>query len=69
MYDKLFASINLPVKPAMAVTGATIAVIDEPADEETAESFFGGYAENSLLDDMGVEIASADVVQTVARKQ
>lgn len=68
MYDKLFSSINLPVKPAMAVTGAAITLIQEPADEETAESFFGGYAENSILDDMGVDVATDVAVAEAARK-
>lgn len=54
MNDKLFASLVLPVKPAVAATGAKIDVIAE-TDEETGESFFGGYAEGGLLDDMGFE--------------
>lgn len=54
LYDKLFANLNLPVKPAMAATGAKVELIQE-ADEETGESFFGGYAEGGLLGDMGFE--------------
>lgn len=64
-YAAIFASMRLPVKPAEAVDGAAIALVEEQyADEETAETFFGGYAEGGLLDDMGfeaVDVAAADV--------
>lgn len=46
--DKLFGNIVLPVRPALAVDGATIRVIDEPAVDEQAKPFFGGYAEDFL---------------------
>lgn len=69
MYDKLFSTINLPVKPAMAVDGANIHLVEEPADEETPDAFFGGYAEGGLLDDMGFEaVAEAPAEKSAARK-
>jgi hypothetical protein len=68
MYDKLFSGINLPVKPAIAVDGATISVIEEPADIETPDAFFGGYAEGGLLDDMGFEALPEAPAEKPARK-
>lgn len=68
-YAALFASMNLPVKPAAKVDGADIDLIEEPlAELETAESFFGGYAEGGLLDDMGFEAVEAPAETTASRK-
>lgn len=70
MYDKLFSAIHLPIKPAMAVNGASVTVIDEPVDEETGESFFGGYAESSgLLDDMGFDAVTEAPVAVSKQSQ
>lgn len=56
---QLFAGIQLPIKPAMAADGASIAVIEEP--EATGPMpFFGGYAEDFLAD------LGFDVVEEVA---
>ncbi len=55
MYDKLFASMILPVQPEFAADGAVIKVEDFVAEAETGEAFFGGYAEDFLAD-MGLDM-------------
>ncbi len=51
----LFASIQLPVKPAMAAQDAMITFHEEPA-ASVATPFFGGYAEDFLAD-LGLDVA------------
>ncbi len=69
-YAALFASMTLPVKPAAKVDGASIDLIEEPlADEETAETFFGGYAEGGLLDDMGFEAVDTTTADVAAARK
>ena len=58
MYDKLFASMILPVRPAMAADGADIRIEEIVADEVVGEAFFGGYAEDFLAD-LGLDIVDA----------
>ncbi len=50
MYDKLFASMILPVRPSMAADGADIVVEEIVSEEVVGEAFFGGYAEDFLAD-------------------
>lgn len=71
-YAALFAgmNLNLPVKPAAKVDGASIDLIEEPmAAMETADSFFGGYAEGGLLDDMGFEAVDAVAADVAASRK
>ena len=54
MYNKLFASMILPVQPDSAADGAMIrleeVVVEEGAITGAGEVFFGGYAEDFLAD-------------------
>lgn len=50
MYDKLFASMMLPVRPSMAADGADIRIEEIVSEEVVGEAFFGGYAEDFLAD-------------------
>lgn len=51
MYNnKLFASLTLPVRPALGADGADIRVEEIVTEEFTGEAFFGGYAEDFLAD-------------------
>lgn len=53
MYDKLFASMILPVQPEFAADGAVIRVEDVAVEESqpgAGEAFFGGYADDFLAD-------------------
>lgn len=69
-YAALFASMKLPVKPAAKVDGAAIDLIEETdVDEETAETFFGGYAEGGLLDDMGFEAVDVEAANVAAARK
>lgn len=58
MYDKLFASMILPVRPAMAADGADIRIEEIVTDEVVGEAFFGGYADDFLAD-LGLDIVEA----------
>ncbi len=58
MYDKLFASMVLPVRPALAVDGADIRVEEIVPEAEAPEAFFGGYAEDFLAD-LGLDVVEA----------
>jgi len=59
MYDKLFARIALPVRPA-GVDGADLRLVGDEAEETVAGEtpFFGGYAED-LLADLGFDMVDA----------
>lgn len=52
MFDKVFAQVVLPVRPAVAADGASISVVEitEETDMVAPEAFFGGYAEDFLAD-------------------
>lgn len=50
MYDKVLASMVLPVQPKMAADGANIRVEEIVTEEVVGEAFFGGYAEDFLAD-------------------
>jgi hypothetical protein len=56
MKQNLFAGIQLPIKPALAADGASLAVIEEPEAAMPGQMpFFGGYAED-LLADLGFDV-------------
>lgn len=52
MFDKVFAQVALPVRPAVAADGAslTVSAVTEEAPVATPDAFFGGYAEDFLAD-------------------
>lgn len=50
MATKLFADIQLPIKPMLAADAATIQIVEEAPVEVMVEPFFGGYAEDFLAD-------------------
>lgn len=60
MFDKVFGSVVLPIKPEMAADGASIQVFDPQPDDggelPTVPAFFGGYADD-LLGDLGFDVA------------
>jgi len=69
MYDKLFASMILPVQPEFAADGAVIRledVVAEVAEVGAGESFFGGYAEDFLAD-LGLDMLE-QAPEAAARK-
>lgn len=55
MYDKLFASMTLPVKPEFAADGASISVEEIVTEDVVGEAFFGGYADD-FLSDLGLDM-------------
>lgn len=62
MFQKVFGTMRLPLKPAMAADGARIDLIEGdaamlPGMTEEKAPFFGGYAED-FLGDMGFEAVS-----------
>ena len=67
MYDKLFASMVLPVRPSMAADGASIRVEEIIGEEVAGEVFFGGYAEDFLAD-LGLDIVESMPTSAVAKK-
>ena len=58
MYDKLFASMLLPVRPDMGADGASIRIEEIVSEEVVGEAFFGGYAEDFLAD-LGLDAVEA----------
>lgn len=67
MYDKLFANMVLPVRPDMAVDGASIRVEEIIGEEVTGEVFFGGYADDFLAD-LGLDIVESMPTAAVGKK-
>lgn len=57
MYDKLFASMILPVQPDVVADGAIIRLeeVETTEDEVIGEAFFGGYADDFLAD-LGLDV-------------
>jgi hypothetical protein len=67
MYEKLFASMVLPVRPEMAADSAVIKIEEIVADEAAGEVFFGGYAEDFLAD-IGLDVVES-MPEAVAGKK
>ncbi len=68
MPHSLFAGLQLPIKPAMAADGATLAIIEEPEAAMPGQMpFFGGYAED-MLADLGFDVVE-DVAMPAKAKQ
>lgn len=67
MYDKLFASMVLPVRPQLAADGANIKIEEIVVEEIGNEAFFGGYAEDFLAD-LGFDMMEAAPEQKAAKK-
>lgn len=63
----LLAKTTLPVK-VRGVNGASIQVIDEPAAVAAEAAFFGGYAEDMLVD-MGMEAVDSAPMPKLKAKQ
>jgi hypothetical protein len=60
--DKLFASLQLPVLPAVAFNGAAIQVFEPTPEEAAVPAFFGGYADD-LLGDLGFDLSDDAVAE------
>jgi hypothetical protein len=60
LYDKLFGSVMLPIKPPVVADGAMIqftqAAEDDGGELASVPAFFGGYADD-LLGDLGFDMA------------
>lgn len=51
MANKIFAGIQLPLRPAFSADSAEIRLVEDVvADVTVVEPFFGGYAEDFLAD-------------------
>lgn len=68
MYDKLFASMILPVRPEFAADGASIRVEEIVTENVVSEAFFGGYAED-LLADLGFDVVEAQAEPRVGKSK
>jgi hypothetical protein len=67
MYDKLFATMVLPVRPNMAADSADIRVEEITEEVVTSEAFFGGYADDFLAD-LGLDIVETMPEVSAAKK-
>lgn len=67
MYDKLFATMVLPVRPDMAADGASIRVEEIIGEEVAGEAFFGGYADDFLAD-LGLDIVDSMPTAAAGKK-
>ena len=64
---ELFAKMTLPVQ-VQRVNGAKIELIEEPMDMVGEAAFFGGYAEDMLVD-MGMEAVDSAPAPKLRAKQ
>lgn len=67
MYDKLFATMVLPVRPGMAADGASIKVEEIASEDTSGDVFFGGYAEDFLAD-LGLDIVESMPTAAAGKK-